>query len=152
MYKKILVPIDGSKFAECVLDHVRYFSAGCNSAEVILLFVLEPISGGISELPLDWMDEAKKRGLDFANNYLNEISGELQKSGINITKVVTQGNPSESVLSYAQSNGIDLIILSTHGRSGIARWALGSVADKVIHHSSVPILIVTPPGCRLPAS
>jgi nucleotide-binding universal stress UspA family protein len=149
MYKKVLVPLDGSQFAECVLDHVKSIASGCRVSEVVLLFVLEPLPGVTYEVPAEWLDEGRKQGLDFGKQYLKKISDDLSSSGIMVSSVVLSGVAAETILSYAQANGIDLIAISTHGRSGLTRWMFGSVADKVIHQSSIPVLIVSPPGCRV---
>jgi nucleotide-binding universal stress UspA family protein len=147
VYKKILVPLDGSKFAECVLDHIKSITSGCHVSEVVLLFVVEAIKG-ICEFPENWVKENTKQATLFAENYLKEISADLLIKGIPVTNKVLSGRPAELILSYAQANAVDLIIISTHGRSGITRWVFGSVADKIIHQSLVPVLIVTPSGCR----
>jgi nucleotide-binding universal stress UspA family protein len=147
MYKKILVPLDGSKFAECVLDHVKSVASGCRVSEVVLLFVVESING-VWEVPKNWVIESTKQSTLFAENYLKGIAVNLLNSGIAVTHKVLSGPPAETILSYAQANAVELIIISTHGRSGIKRWVYGSVADKVIHQSLIPVLIVTPSGCR----
>jgi nucleotide-binding universal stress UspA family protein len=147
MYKKILVPLDGSKFAECVLNHVKSVAEGCCVSEVILLFVVESVKG-VWNVPENWVGESLKQSTLSAETYLKEISSDLIQRGIPVTSKVLQGPPAETILSYAQANAVELIITSTHGRSGIKRWVFGSVADKVIHQSLIPVLIVTPPGCR----
>jgi nucleotide-binding universal stress UspA family protein len=149
MYKKVLVPLDGSKFAECVLDHVKSIASGCSVSEVVLLFVLEPLPGVTYEVPAEWFDEARKQGLNFGKEYLKKVSDDLISSGIVASSVVLPGVAADTILEYSQENGIDLITISTHGRSGLTRWVFGSVAERVIHQSSIPVLIVSPPGCRM---
>jgi nucleotide-binding universal stress UspA family protein len=148
MYKKILVPLDGSEFAESVLSHVKTIASDCKTSEVVLLFVVEPSVSVAFDVPVEWLDEAKKKGLDFARDYLNQIAADLEKSGVTVSCKVKEGISAETILSCLKTDNIDLLIISTHGRSGITRWVFGSVADKVIHHSSVPVLIVTPSGAR----
>jgi nucleotide-binding universal stress UspA family protein len=148
VYRKILVPLDGSKFSECVLSHVKEVVSSGNVAEVVLLFVVEPISSAPLDVAGDWMEEATKRAMEFGKNYLKRISEAFGKSAIGVTLEVLKGPAAETILNYAQKNGVDLMIISTHGRSGITRWVFGSVADKVIHQSSIPVLIVSPPECR----
>jgi nucleotide-binding universal stress UspA family protein len=152
MYKKILVPLDGSPFAECVLSHVKAVASGCNVPEIVLLFVVEPIIAGSYEVPRDWIEESAKKAQEYAKNYLNGVAADLQKNNLVVNTVISQGFPADLILSYAEKNGVDLIITSTHGRSGVSRWVFGSVADKVIHESPVPVMIVSPPGCRIPGS
>ena len=62
---------------------------------------------------------------------------------------VIEGRIAEAILDYVEKNQVELVIISTHGRSGISRWTFGSVADKVVRHSPVPILVIAPAGCRL---
>ena len=69
--------------------------------------------------------------------------------GVTTKSVTIEGKPAEAIVDYAEKNGIDLIVMSTHGRSGPSRWALGSVADKVIRSSTVAVLICVPEGCRI---
>jgi nucleotide-binding universal stress UspA family protein len=150
MYKKILVPLDGSLFSESVLNHVKTVASGCQASEVVLLFVVESPVSVAFDVPVESLNDSKTKGLKFAADYLNQISANLVENGINVTGKVAEGIPAETILSFAQNQNVDLIIISTHGRSGITRWVLGSVADKVIHHSPVPVLIVTPAGVRTP--
>ncbi len=72
----------------------------------------------------------------------------LKKEGISTQGVVVWGRPADEILKYINENKTDLVIMSTHGRSGIPRWAFGSVADKVIRHSTAPVLIIPPHGFR----
>jgi nucleotide-binding universal stress UspA family protein len=149
MYRKILVPLDGSPFSECALSHVKSIAAGCAVPEIILLFVVEqPVAGAGYEVPDEWVEDSTKKAAEFAQNYLNGIAQELRKDNLVVNPVILQGSPAELILSYAEKNGVDLIITSTHGRSGVSRWVFGSVADRVVHHSSVPVLIVSPSECR----
>jgi nucleotide-binding universal stress UspA family protein len=67
---------------------------------------------------------------------------------MSIETVVTDGRPADEILNYATDNKVDLIIMSTHGRSGVSRWFFGSVAEKVIRHATVPVLISPPRGTR----
>jgi nucleotide-binding universal stress UspA family protein len=148
MYNKILVPLDGSSYAENVVSHAKAVASGCKSSEVTLLFVLEPPERMAYEVPTEWLNDSMKTGLKFASDYLKQIAADLVTGGIAVKTVVLEGNPAETILSYLKTENIDLLIISTHGRSGITRWVFGSVVDKVIHHSSVPVLIVTPTGAR----
>lgn len=148
MYKKILVPLDGSKFSECALEHVIAIVTGCNVPEVDLLFVVEEIPGMASTtyaVSLRGQERLKAWGKD----YLNKIVEGLGKEGVTAKGIVLEGKPAETILDYTAKNNIGLIIMSTHGRSGPSRWAFGSVADKVIRSAEVPVLVVSPEGCRI---
>ena len=86
-------------------------------------------------------------------DYLTRQSSKLKEAGLNVKTELLEEGPDqktpEVILLYARDNDIDLIIISSHGRSGISRWAFGSVADKVVSHSTVPVLTVVPKGCRI---
>jgi len=69
--------------------------------------------------------------------------------GIAVETDIGDGLPADEILHYAEDKGVDLIIMSTHGKSGVSRWFSGSVAEKVVSQSFIPVLVVTPPGCRI---
>ncbi len=152
MYQKILVPMDGSKLAECVVEHVKLIATGCQVPTVVLLRVIEPISPpgylprGMAE---DAYRDARETAEIQAKDYLNEIAEGLKAEGIAVETDIADGLPANEILDYADHNQVDLIVVSTHGRSGISRWWSGSVAEKVVSQSLIPVLIVTPPGCRI---
>lgn len=88
-----------------------------------------------------------------AREYLIQKGEKLKEAGIPVKiEILEEGagqKAPELILLYAQDNDVDLIIMSTHGGSGITRWAFGSVAEKVVSHSGIPVMIVTPTGCRI---
>ncbi len=145
MYSRILVPLDGSEMAECALEHARTIATGCNVPEVILMFVAEHVSPGLYQSS----EEAKEKLVTWGRDILARTEKKLAREGVAVRSVLMEGNPSKVIIDYAAENGIDLIIMSTHGHSGITRWAFGSVANKVVNSSTVPVLIVTPKGCRI---
>ncbi len=153
MYKKILVPLDGSKLAECVLPHVEDIAKGCNTETVVLIRVVEtlyiPITAGegysLSARDLQRIEEESKTE---AARYLNELAGRLKYGKVNIKTEVIVGKSAEIITDYAAGNGVELIAIATHGRSGVSRWVWGSVTDKVLRSSHVPILVVRAPGSR----
>lgn len=147
MYKKILAPLDGSGFSECSLEHVKTVAIGCQVPEVVLLMVVEPIKTiAYAETSGDWVAEKEKRNQTLAENYLSKLVENLRGEGVTVQTAVVHGNPAEEILDYAKNNQVGLIVMSTHGRSGISRWAFGSVTDRVLRHSAVPVLITQPPG------
>ncbi|UCD83589.1 MAG: universal stress protein [Deltaproteobacteria bacterium] len=150
MYKKILVPVDGSEFSECSLDHVKNIAIGCKVPEIVLLMVIEPFhpTAGISE---DWRKKLEQDAQTEAEDYLAKLSDrlELKNEGIKIKTEIVHGRPAGNILKYASENNIDLIIMSTHGMSGVSHWIFGSVTERVLHHSPVPVLIASPASCRV---
>jgi len=148
-YKKILVPLDGSELAECVLNHVTAIATGCHVPEVVLLGVVEPISQPVyAAFGDEQVRDMQKKTQKYVASYLSKVADSLKEDGIAVQIVVVSGRPAEEILDYANKNQVDLIIMSTHGRSGISRWVLGSVTDKVVRHSVAPVLTISPPGCR----
>ena len=152
MYKKILTPLDGSEFSECSLAHLKAIAKGCQVPEVVLLAVVEPVphEGAIAaELGDDWFKNAEKGATEQLQKYLDKVAGNLKNDGIAASTALAKGMPAEEILQYADKNRVDLIIISTHGRSGIVRWAMGGVADRVVRHSKAPVLIASPHACRI---
>ncbi len=148
MYKKILVPLDGSPLAECALEAATTIAKGLDINEVTLFTAVEPTSspilrGGYSP---DDRIRAQKQAESTMRDYLTQVAERLD--GVKSNPVVVYGFAAEEILKYSKEAGIDLIIMSTHGRSGVSKWLTGSVATKVINHSTIPVLIVPPSGCR----
>jgi nucleotide-binding universal stress UspA family protein len=151
MYKRIMVPLDGSELAECVLPHVEAFVKGFNLSDVILVRVVEPdtlsyhhmLPGESSTMA---QREAERKSL--AKDYLNRVAARIRCEGATIRAEVLGGSPAESLIDYAEKNNIDLILTATHGRSGVTRWVMGSVADKILRSANVPVLIVRTPGTK----
>ena len=153
MYNKVLVPLDGSKLAEAILEHVTAITDGCQAAEVVLLLVVERAEHGATStwggvVSAKRMAEVERKAKAEARDYLAKTAGKLKREGMAVKTSILQGNPADKILDYTGENQVDLIVMSTHGRSGIKRWAFGSVADRVAHHSPVPVLLVSPSGFR----
>ncbi len=152
MYKKILVPLDGSELAECVLGHVESIAKGCEASDVIFLRVATPpriafddAEYGLSAKEIELI-QASARAT--AQSYLNQLVDKLHYDSIKLQKVVLDGGQATDMIAdYATKNNIDLIIIATHGRSGVSRWVWGSVADRILRSACVPVLMVRAPGC-----
>ena len=147
MYKRVLVPLDGSELSECILEHVKAIATGCSVPEVILLRVAEPIQH-VYEMGEDWRRDTEKKTEAAATEYLSQVAANLKQEGIATETTVVQGQVAEEILDYVKSNHVDLVIMSTHGRSGVSRWFLGSVAERVVRHSVAPVLVASPSACR----
>lgn len=150
MYQKVIVPLDGSELAECVLPHVETIAAGCSPQSIVFVRVVEPVrlpnvaEYSFSARDIDRIESAER--ID-AENYLQKISGRYADKGWNVQTQIIKGTAAEAIAEYAEKNGGDLIVIATHGRSGVSRWVWGSVADRVLHASCVPVLMVRAPGC-----
>lgn len=154
MYKRILVPLDGSKEAENALQHVKTAATGYTPpAKVILFSAIEPFLG--VEVDSTWSKEYDKFENKFeqsATQHINRATEILRKEGLDVDEVITDKlggkDVADEILKYVDNEDVDLIIMTTHGRSGIKRWAFGSVTDKVVRHSKIPVLVVPPHGYR----
>jgi nucleotide-binding universal stress UspA family protein len=150
MYQKILVPLDGSEAGECVLTHVESIASGCNTTEVILFRVCEPpvvLADYPAEFKTSWEDHVRQETEHQQTQcrlYLSDVEKKLSSAGLKVTSVSGLGKPVEEILKYVQQNDIDLIIIASHGHSGITRWAFGNTAQRVIQASVVPVLVVKP--------
>ena len=154
MYRRILVPLDGSKLAECALPHAEELAKGCDTEKVILVSVTERIQGyrAFEEpgqpLGQRLTPEAYGKKEKQAQKYLGKIAKAMEDKGIKVSTEVLLGDPAEEIIIYAKHPGCDLIVMSSHGRSGISRWTHGSVADRIFRGSPVPVLMVRAPGCQ----
>jgi len=154
MYRRILVPLDGSKLAECALPYAEALAKGCDTEKVILVSVTERVQGYRAfedpgqPLGQRLVPEAFGKKEKQAQRYLDRIAKAMEAKGINVSTEVLLWKPAEAIVGYAKQSGCDLIIMASHGRSGVSRWAHGSVADKVLRGSPVPVLMVKAPGCE----
>ena len=133
MYNKILVTLDGSGLSEAVLPYVAEFFRSSGSQELVLLNVVE---------------ERGNRGLRRANSYLGGWASRLVEPPYQVPHVqwatirTGAGGIAGTILGFAEENSLDLIVLSNHGRSGVDRWLMGSVAQKVLWGADIPVLLV----------
>jgi nucleotide-binding universal stress UspA family protein len=153
MYKKIMVALDGSKLAESVLPHLETVIKGADRPEVIVVQAVEPLSipYGLEVSKLTSLEQLREFEIHQkadAEKYLKEIVARLGKTGANIKAQVIYGKAAEALSDYANKNDVDLVIVATHGRSGVSRWVLGSVADRLIRSLGVPVLVVRAPGSQ----
>jgi len=167
MYKKVLVPLDGSDLAESVLPQVIGFARGCG-AEILLLRVIPPPGDGTRalyqslrlEMPVDPRPELVEgmtavqhpiyREQEMASlrveaqRCLNRAKERLNEAGLEARVEVLFGRPAERIIEYAQSEQVDMIAMATHGRSGFRRRVFGSVAEKVLRTTELPLLLIKP--------
>lgn len=155
MYGKILVPLDGSELAEGVVAHVEELARRFQS-EVTLMQVVAPLSKLVAEtspasleptgagaaVGLEAAAEAVKAEHEGARTYLDGIAGRLKAAGISVRVEVTEGMAGDAIVDYAHHHELDLIAMSTHGRSGLLRLFYGSVADHVLRHAGTPVLLI----------
>jgi nucleotide-binding universal stress UspA family protein len=150
MYNKCLVPLDGSELAECSLNHVKNLVKEKSVGEVTILNVVKVDIpwAEISEGTID-LEALRKPLFATARKYLADVESRLSSEGISVKTEAIEGNrPGESIIDYAQNNGVALIIITTHGYSGFKTLLLGSVATRLLHESPVPVLLIRPESCR----
>lgn len=139
MFDPILIPLDGSLLAECVLPHASAIARAFNS-RVMLLRALDRNQAAEKAQLFDLLNwQINKTG---AKLYLEKTSARLQKSGLQVEVTVLEGLVAESITDFAQSQGMKLIILSSHGRSGLSQWGLSSVTQKIIFSAPTSVLII----------
>jgi nucleotide-binding universal stress UspA family protein len=147
MYTKILVPLDGSELAECVLPYVKWFTEVSNINEIIFLRIVEPLhmAGDLEgNVPPEQKEQLDKEAAQVARKYLEKKSERYKDGKRKISPVVLTGKPARTIAEYVAKSDVDLIIMATHGYSGFHRWVRGSVADEVLHAALVPVFLVKP--------
>jgi nucleotide-binding universal stress UspA family protein len=149
MYQTILVPLDGSKLAECVLPHVETLVHGSQTKRVIFARVVEPFRQPTGDyvFPEEQIRKAEAENKAEAEKYLGEIIARTRLDGPRTESAVLYGSVADTVAEFATKSQADVIVIATHGRSGVSRWVWGSVADRILRSSCVPVLMVRAPGC-----
>jgi nucleotide-binding universal stress UspA family protein len=144
MFEKILVTLDGSELAEVALPYTEEL-AGQLGSEIHLIHVNESVNDPHKNLPQFYLQKIVESVKEGATRY----SGKPGISpAIKVKSVILSGHPAEKIVEYADTENIGLIIMATHGQSGIKRWALGSVADKVVRATTRPVVLIRAKGSR----
>lgn len=139
MFNRIVVPLDRSSLAECVLPHVVAV-ARPSGANVTLVHVLDPVSQNTRPQtvdPFDWQIRKAE-----AETYLKDIAQKLADSDLSVERVILEGKGAERIVEYAHNQDADLIVMSSHGQSGISGWNVSSVVQKVILRAQTSIMII----------
>ena len=142
MYRKVIVPLDGSELAEEVLPHVVEMIRGRDS-QVYLLSVT-PVMRGVARPVVDLRPdgEERQRVEQELKEYLRKVASRLESVAAEVEATVRSGRPADEILTFADNVGADLIAMTTHGRSGIRDWIFGSVADRILRGATCPVLLV----------
>ena len=156
MFNKIMVPLDGSTLAEAAISYVNEIISGAKESRQIEVILIQVISGKYDYIPMsstmtipvgvkatytaEELEQIKKPVTD----YLSKVGATLKKDpNVTVNTLVKVGDdPADQILQASDELKIDLIVISTHGRSGISRWAFGSVADKILRGGKTPVLMV----------
>ncbi len=151
MYQKIIVPLDGSQVAECVIPHIETI-AGKSKTRVELVTVIEPLeipTRGKIAISDDEIKQIHAEDEKEATRYLEQIASRLTQAGVNTGTVILSGKAADSLVRYAVNNKVDLIIMATHGRSGISKIFWGSVAEKILRATDIPVLLIKTTNCEI---
>jgi len=140
MTYKVMVPLDGSRLAENSLVYLDALK-GLGESEVLLVSVVDESEDfrGLHDA------ESRAREANLLSTYLREVSADIEKhTGVGVATKVLEGSPAAAILDEATAYAPDLIVVSTSGRSGISRWRVGSVADKLVRGATCDTLVVGP--------
>ncbi|HSB04113.1 MAG TPA: universal stress protein [Thermodesulfobacteriota bacterium] len=135
-FENILVPLDGSECAEMILPKVEKLAKDLKASIHLLQVVYAHTFPGVD--PTD----AEVAVVRKAEEYLKKIEDQLKAKGFNADSHVRYGDDAEEILDHASQKDVDMVAMTTHGRSGIKRFLLGSVAEKILRHSAKPVLLV----------
>ena len=142
MYEKILVPLDGSKRAEMIRPHVRELASRFQ-ATVILVMVVEPTySDGVAETYISISEKIFKARIKDCELYLDGVAARFRDKGIACESLVAHGPVVETIIDAANTENVDLIAMTSHGRGGLARIFYGSVAAGILNRVDRPLFIV----------
>lgn len=145
MFNKVLVPLDGSEFAECSLPVVKNMAREGSVKEIILLTVAvidipHDDIGKDFDFPTYWGAQLEK-----SKQYLADVQAKLSREGIKAETVVIEvGWPAQVITNFAQKNGADLIVITSYGNTGLKNLMFGSVALRVLHDAHIPVLLIRP--------
>ena len=141
MYKKILVPLDGSKTAEGVLVHAKALAFSEGATILLLNVAANPAQEFAFADPAiaskTVSDQEQK-----ARKYMATVESQMKAVGQKVTVILAEGAAADVILKMAEQENVDVIAMSTHGRTGPARWLIGSVAERVVRNSKVPVLLI----------
>lgn len=147
-YKNILLTLDGSDLARQALPHAVGLAAHYGAKltliqvvpgleQVVWVEYADPVGLNMTSL-----EESISKSVELARSALNELASGLSAERIAINVVVEAGNAADQIIRYAHDKKIDLIVMSTHGRSGLSRLIYGSVAGRVLSHATCPVLLI----------
>jgi len=150
MYQKLFVSLDGSELDESVLAHVDALGRGCLVKEITFVRVVEPFESPsiVADYPIkpEEVIRINAENKAVAEEYVNKMVSGFKYEGVKIEGKVLDGKAAV-LAEYASKNGADLIVIATHGRSGVSRWAWGRLVDRIVRSACVPVVMVPAPGC-----
>lgn len=150
LYRKLLLPVDGSPLAEAAVEPAIHVALllGADITVFSAEPTTKPVAGDLEALDYFEPGLAEKAALapyQVAEQYVQQLAGRIEAlSGLDVLYALRTGSPAEAILDYIHSHNIDLVVMATHGRTGLGRWVYGSVTEKVLRHASCNLLVVRP--------
>ena len=141
MYDEILFPTDGSEGADAVFNHVLDI-ADAHGSRIRVLNVADTNQPSVLRKGGDVLDVLKEEG----KRVVGDVADRARERGVSVITEVIQGEPYKTIVDYADSHGVDFIVMPTHGRQGLERFLLGSTTEHVVRRAEVPVLTVKPDG------
>ncbi len=147
MYQKVLVPLDGSELAECALPHVQRMAKEGFVKDIIVLTVIDIHPSAL----LEGADTTViyKAQMNNSREYMNKVQSQFRAEGIEVKTEILQGSAAQVISDYANEKKVELVVIATHGYSGVKRLMFGSVALRIMHESQMPVLLIRPEACLL---
>ena len=142
MYSRVLVPLDSSGLAEKAIPHATQIAKGLN-VPVVLVRVIDQVDPQLTDPQHGlYLDQVSSSLRSNAQEYLNKVASSLRDEGLTVECEVHEGDVASRIIDQAEMQPDTLIAMTTHGYSGVARWVMGSVTDKILRGSSNPVLVI----------
>ena len=140
MYDRILVPTDGSECADSAVEHAIDI-AGQYDAELHVLSVIDArdVSHSAPAISIEQVEQTLR---ERAESVVEDVAARAEETGVSVVTAVEPGLPDDTLVEYADEHDCDLIVMGTHGRTGIQRRIIGSVAEQIVRDASIPVLTV----------
>jgi nucleotide-binding universal stress UspA family protein len=140
LFRKILIATDGSEYTKKAIDHGIEIAIN-TGAKLNAIYVIDTRAYSSIPLsaPMEYTYSILRQEGDMALKYVSERA---EAAGLEVEGIIAQGHPAEEIMKYAEENSIDLIVIGTLGKSGLERFLMGSVVDKVIRNSKIPVIAV----------
>ncbi len=159
MAQRILVPLDGSSYSETALEYLKKTLINLCPEEKVTIILLHVVSVSTPSFRMSEVTDAfgapealaEPHRLETlreeSTKYLNDVAKSLKETNVEVKKLIIDGiNPAEEIIKAEEETKCDLVVMATHGRSGLSRWAFGSVTDKVLRAGTVPVMLVRTKG------
>ncbi|ELK55499.1 UspA domain-containing protein [Haloferax sp. BAB-2207] len=140
MYSHILFPTDGSDCADAALDHAIEH-ARTYDATLVVLYVADVREVGYAAPALS-LERVREALLESGEQVVDRVAQAAREAGVEVETVITEGTPASEIIRHADEREVDFVVMGTHGRSGIDRYLIGSVAERVVRGSDAPVLTV----------